>query len=96
MEKVIINENNLVLNDSFVPTQQTISIQDIIGAHNEVYMNLILLSSSVLLMYVIWMNFFFKSKYQKWLDSKEIDIHELSILPTIVLIITTLAYKGMI
>lgn len=93
----IMNENDIVLlNEPFVLSQQTISIQDIIGAENAVYMNLILLSSACLFVYVIWMNFFFNSKYQKWLDSKSIDIHELAILPTIVLVITTLSYKGWI
>lgn len=88
-------ENEFILNESYI-IQPTITIQDIIGAHNEVYMNLILLSSALLLSYVVWMNFFFNSKYQGWLDAKNIDIHELQILPAVVLVITTLSYKGVI
>ena len=86
-EPIIINHR---------PAQAPISIQEIIGAQNEVYMNLIFLSSAIILIYVLWMNFFFNSKYQKWIESKSIDIHELAILPTVILVITTLSYKGMI
>ena len=90
-------ENNIiVLDDSYSLPPSSVSIHDIIGSQNEVYMNLILLSSAILFIYVVWMNFCFNSKYQKWIESKDIDIHELSILPTIVLVITTLSYKGMI
>lgn len=88
--------NDLILDDAYVLPQSTISTKDIIGAENEMYMNLILVSSAILFSYVIWMNFFFNSKYQGWLYSKNIDIHELSILPVIILVITTLSYKGMI
>jgi hypothetical protein len=92
-----MEENNVyMVNETYNTMPQTLSIHDIIGTQNEFYMNLILLSSSILLLYVIWMNFFINSKYQKWLEAHDIDIHELSILPTIVLVITTLAYKGMI
>jgi len=90
----MIESEPIIINHQ--PAQTTISIQEIIGAQNEVYMNLIFLSSAILLIYVLWMNFFFNSKYQKWIESKSIDIHELSILPIIILVITTLAYKGMI
>ena len=88
--------NEFVLNDSYVLKPETVSLNDIIGANNEMYMNLIFLSSIVLLSYVIWMNFFVNSKYQAWLDGKHIDIHELAILPAIILVITTLSYKGVI
>ena len=90
----MIESEPIIINQPVAQT--TISIQEIIGAQNEVYMNLILLSSTILLIYVLWMNFFFNSKYQKWIESKSIDIHELAILPTVILVITTLAYKGMI
>lgn len=86
----------MILDDAYKIAPHTTSIQDIIGQENEMYMNLILLSSSVLLVYVIWMNFFIHSKYQKVLDANNIDIHELSILPVLILVITTLSYKGMI
>ncbi len=86
----------IILDDAYKLTNQAVSIQDIIGTQNEMYMNLILLSSSVLVAYVIWMNFFIKSPYQKWLESKKVDIHELAILPVIILFITALSYKGMI
>jgi len=86
----------LVLNDSYTLQSETVSIKDIIGQQNEIYMNFILLSSTILLFYVLWTNFLINSKYQKWMESKDIDIHELAILPTLVLVITTLAYKGMI
>lgn len=91
-----MTESNFVLNDSYAWAPKTISINDIIGAYNEMYMNLILLSSSCIVAYVIWNNFFIKSKYQEWLDSHDIDLNELAILPTIVLLIVTLAYKGLI
>lgn len=86
----------MILDDAYKLASHTTSIQDIIGQQNEMYMNLILLSSSILLAYVIWMNFFINSKYQKALDANNIDIHELSILPVLILVITTLSYKGMI
>ncbi len=86
----------IILDDAYKLTNQAVSIQDIIGSQNEMYMNLILLSSSVLVAYVIWMNFFINSPYQKWLESKKVDIHELAILPVIILFITALSYKGMI
>lgn len=92
-------ENNIIYNESFnvyQPAPTPINMTDIIGAHNAVYMDLIFYSSLVLLVYVIWMNFFYNSKYQRWLESKDIDIHELTILPIIILVITTLAYKGVI
>jgi len=85
-----------ILDDSYKLTDKVVSIHDIIGANNAMYMNLILLSSSVILAYVIWTNFFINSKYQSWLESKSIDIHELAIFPTVVLVITTLSYKGVI
>jgi len=90
----MIESEPIIINQPVAQT--TISIQEIIGAQNEVYMNLILLSSTILLIYVLWMNFFFNSKYQKWFESKNIDVHELAILPTVILVITTLSYKGMI
>ena len=88
--------NEFVLNESFVLRPETVSIHDIIGANNEMYMNLILLSSVVLLSYVIWMNFFINSRWQAWMEAKSIDIHELQILPALILVITTLSYKGVI
>ena len=91
-----MNNDVLVLDDTYIVTPNEITIREIIGAHNDVYMNLILLSSSILLSYVIWMNFFYNSKYQTWLNLNNIDIHELQILPVIVLVITTLSYKGVI
>lgn len=59
-------------------------------------MKWILMASIILTVYVIWRNFFSNSKYQKWLNEHGIDVDEIAILPTIILLIISLAYYGVV
>jgi len=74
---------------------QVVTMQDIIGSHNEMYMLMILLSSIILLMYVLYTNFILNTRFDV-LTRYKIDVHELSILPTIALFIISLSFFGVI
>lgn len=88
--------NELILNDSYVLNPRVITINEILGHENELYMKWILISSVILVTYVIWRNFFIQSRYQKWLEAQGIDVDELAILPSLILLIVSLGYYGVV
>ena len=74
---------------------QVVSMQDIIGSHNQMYMLMILLSSIILLLYVIYSNFLLNTRFDM-LTKYKIDVHEMAILPGIALFIISLSFFGVI
>jgi len=72
-----------------------VTIQEIIGSHNQMYMLFILLSSIILLLYVLYTNFILNTRFDI-LTKYNIDVHELAILPSIALFIISISFFGVI
>jgi len=74
---------------------QVVSMQDIIGSHNEMYMLMILMSSIIMFLYVLYTNFVLNTRFDI-LTRYKIDVHELAIIPGIALFIISLSFFGVI
>ena len=74
---------------------QIVTLEEIIGSQNKEYMLLILLSSIIMLGYVLYTNFLLGTKYDV-LTKYNIDVHELAILPAIALFIISISFFGVI
>lgn len=85
--------NDEILN--YVPQDRIISINEIIGASAAMYMKLILLSSIILFLYVIYTNWILGTRFDV-LSKYNIDVHELAILPSVMLLGISAAYAGWI
>jgi len=86
-------ENEEILN--YLPNEQNIEIHDIIGSYQSVYMQIILLSSIILFLYVIYTNWVLGTRFDV-LKKHDIDVHELAILPSMMLLGISAAYAGII
>lgn len=72
-----------------------LTIQEVIGEYNAMYMRLILAASSVLFILILYNNFILDTKHDI-LRKYNIDTDELMIIPGVILMIVTLAYEGII
>jgi len=70
-------------------------MEEIIGSQNREYMLWILLSSIILLGYVLYTNFLLGTKYDV-LTRYNIDVHELAIIPGVALFIISISFYGVI
>jgi len=91
------NELNFTfVNETLKSTSgQTVTINEVIGSHNTMYMMFILISSIILLLYVLYTNFVLNTRFDI-LKKYKIDVHELAILPGITLFIISLSFFGVI
>lgn len=80
---------------NYIPQERIITTNEIIGRANFDYMVLILLSSSILFLYVVYTNFIMNTRFDL-LKKYDIDAHELAILPAVMLMGITAAYLGWI
>ena len=85
--------NEEILN--YMPQDRIIRINEIIGASQAMYMKLILLSSIILFLYVIYTNWVLGTRFDV-LTKYNIDVHELAILPSVILVGISAAYAGII
>ena len=80
---------------NYYPQDKIIRINEIIGANQAMYMKLILLSSIILFLYVIYTNWVLGTRFDV-LTKYNIDVHELAILPSVILVGISAAYAGII
>lgn len=78
-----------------MPLQREIQINEIIGASAAMYMKIILLSSIIIFLYVVYNNWVLNTRFDV-LTKYNIDVHELAILPSVMLLGVSAAYAGWI